>query len=135
MRKPNWNLKALYHGTCTLISNAWFVISIVVLDQVQKVGTGILTQTSYGIVNSNGAPSDDMKDQPLSRAFILDTKEDVYTTMLVTCHGCGNELEVVSVQEKPEVAIILSVDVCVNCKNIAHHAGYHKGSSDTIQEF
>ncbi len=116
MRKLNWSRKALYHGMCTLTSNAWSVISTVMLDVVQKASTGILTQTSYGITSSNGVPSGDMEDHPLSRAIILDTTGDVYTKLLVTCYGCGNELEVKEVQEKPEVAVILSVSVCDKCK-------------------
>jgi uncharacterized CHY-type Zn-finger protein len=86
-------------------------------------------------MSSNGAPSNDMEDQPLSHAFILDTEEDVYTKMSVACENCGNELEVISIEEKPEVAIILSVSICDKCKNDAHQAGYYQCSSEYTQGY
>lgn len=75
------------------------------------------------------------EDKPLDHAIILDTEGDVYTKMLVACSGCGNELEVVSVEDKPEVAVVLSVSVCSTCEKLAHHAGYHKGSSEEVRGF
>jgi len=85
-------------------------------------------------VNSDGAPLT-AQDETLTHAFILDTEGDVFTKMGVCCHDCGNELEVTSVDEHAEVAIILSVGVCENCKKIAHRDGYHKCSDEYTQGY
>ena len=134
MKKPNWNPKVLYHGMCTLISDALSVISIVARDQVQKGSIDTLTPTKCGSENLDGVPLAD-KDKALKHAFILDTEGDVYTKMGVCCNDCGNELEVSSVDEQAEIAIILSVGACSYCTGRAHQAGYQTGSNDTNRGF
>jgi hypothetical protein len=76
-----------------------------------------------------------MEDQPLSHAFILDTEEDVYTKILVACHECGNGLEVITVQEEPEVAVILSISVCESCKQDVYQSGFLSGEQNNTRGF
>lgn len=76
-----------------------------------------------------------MGDRPLSNAFILDTEEDIGTKILTTCSGCGNELEVVGIEEHPEVAVVLSVSACDACKADTYREGYSRGSNDNTRGF
>ena len=134
MNKLNWHPKVLYRGICTSILDALCVMSIVAQDQIQKGSTGTLTQAKYGSVNSAGAPLT-ANDKALTHAFILDTEGDVFTKMDVVCNVCGNELEVIAVESRAEVAVILSVGVCDHCINDAHSTGYHKGITDATRGF
>jgi hypothetical protein len=76
-----------------------------------------------------------MADKPLNHAFIIDTEDDVLTTMLVSCQTCGSALEVLSVRELPEVAVELMTEPCSKCVNDAHAAGYYKGNDDSTRGF
>lgn len=94
-----------------------------------------------GLANSNGAPLDNLDvpttyragtgDRPLEHAFILDTEDDVYTKMAVCCNECGNELELIAIEERAEVAVILSVGTCSKCTGDAHADGYQRAADDT----
>ena len=134
MKKLNWNPKVLLRGISTLISDALSVIYIVVLDIVQKGSIDTPTLTKSGYVSSDGVPLT-TQNNTLTHAFILDTEGDVFTKIGVRCNDCGNELEVTSVDEQAEIAIILTVGVCENCKNLAHETGYHKCSSEYTQGY
>ena len=71
-----------------------------------------------------------MEDKLLNRALILDTHEDICTTLALTCQECGYDLEIIEVEEQPEVAVNLQVKPCSNCLAGAHHTGYYKGQDD-----
>ena len=85
-------------------------------------------------MNSSGAPSIP-RDSELDHALILYTDGDVYTKVSVCCHQCGQEMIVGSVDERAEVAVVLSVRACGNCETNAYQEGYHKGADDLNKGF
>ena len=87
---------------------------------------------SYGIVNSNGAPSTEIGDKPLDHAIILDTEDDISTKLAVQCDECGTELKVTEVHEIPEKAVILEIEICGNCKSAAFSDGYRQNDKDEM---
>ena len=86
--------------------------------------------TKSGYANSNGAPSTDN-----DHAIILYTDGDVYTKVSVCCYQCGQEMIVGSVDERAEVAVVISVRACGNCDKIAYREGYQSGSDETTKGF
>lgn len=68
-----------------------------------------------------------MDDQPLDKAIILDTHEDIATRISVRCDSCGTELEVTEIREEAEVAVVLEVPPCHECTQRAHHHGFIEG--------
>ena len=132
MKKLNWNPKVLYHGMCSSILDALSVISIVARDQIQKGSITSPTLTPSGSENSDGVPS---TDSDLDHAIILYTDGDVYTKVSICCHQCGQEMVVGSINERAEVAVILSVRACGNCDTKAYHEGYQSGTNDSTKGF
>jgi hypothetical protein len=68
-----------------------------------------------------------MGDRPLDHAVILDTEEDISTKIAIVCNGCGTELEVTEIRDEPEKAVVLKIEICERCKQIAHERGYSAG--------
>jgi len=66
-------------------------------------------------------------DKALDKSLILDTHDDICTTLSLQCHECGAELEISTIEEQPEVAVNLAVKPCASCLAGAHHTGYYKG--------
>jgi len=135
MKKLNWTHKALYHGMSTLTSGVWSAMYIVARD-VMRAGTTALMQTNYGVTSLPVvSPQDNMADSPLRHAFILDTEEDIATKLALVCNACGNELEIVAIEEVPESAIVLQVLCCETCSNNTHQHAFNEGLTERTRGF